>query len=133
MATAAMIHYGLHPGMLIRYLKGEYVGEHRDVLAILEAVLLHISENDVNHIRQILMQGCPSKLILGKPNTMNNKMIAQGNQQTFQLYPEFVTKTMNKEEKNSHLISVKLWVLLCSPYTQSTLQGIQIKPQNTHK
>ncbi len=34
---------------------------------------------------------------------------------------------MNKEEKNSHLIPVKLWVLLCSPYTQSTLQGIQIK------
>jgi hypothetical protein len=51
MATAAHIHYGLHPGMLIRYLKGEYVGENRDVPAILGAVLPHISEDDVNHIR----------------------------------------------------------------------------------
>ncbi len=27
LATAGLIYYGLHPGMLIRYLKGEYVGE----------------------------------------------------------------------------------------------------------
>jgi hypothetical protein len=59
---------------------------------------------------------------------MKSEIIAQGNQQTFQLFPELVTKTMNKEEKNSHLITIKLWVLLCSPYTQSTSQGIQIKP-----
>ena len=52
----------------------------------------------------------------------------QGNQQTFHMYPEVVTKTMNKEEKNSHLIPVKLWVLHCSPYAQSTAQGMQIKP-----
>jgi hypothetical protein len=128
MATAAMIHYGLQPGMLIRYLKGEYVGESRNVPAILEAVSPHISEEDANHIRWILLQGCPLKLTLSKPNKMKNKIIAQGNQPTFYLYPELVTKTMNKEEKNSHLIPVKLWVLLCSPYAQSTSQGIQIKP-----
>jgi hypothetical protein len=44
------------------------------------------------------------------------------------VYPEVVTKTMNKEEQNSHLIPVKLWVLHCSPYAQSTAQGMQIKP-----
>jgi hypothetical protein len=112
MAMATPIHYGLHPGMLIRYLKGEYVGENRDVAAILDAVWPHIGEDDTNHIRRILTQGCPLRLILSDPEEMKNKMIAQGNQQTFQLYPELVTKTMNKEEKNSHLIPVKLWVLL---------------------
>jgi hypothetical protein len=30
LATARLIHYGLHPGMFIRYLKGEYVGESRE-------------------------------------------------------------------------------------------------------
>ena len=50
MATAAMIHYGLHPGMLIRYLKGEYVGESRRVPQILQAVSPHISKDDANHM-----------------------------------------------------------------------------------
>ena len=31
MATACAIHYSLHPGMVIRYFKGEYVEENRDV------------------------------------------------------------------------------------------------------
>ncbi len=51
MATAAMKHYGLHPGMLIRYLKGEYVGESRGVPKILQAVSPYISKEDANHIR----------------------------------------------------------------------------------
>ena len=81
MATAAMIHYGLHPGMLIRCLKGEYVGESRRVPIILQ------------------MQGCPLRLVLSESNKMKFKTITQGNQQTFYMYPEVVTKTMNKEEK----------------------------------
>jgi hypothetical protein len=31
MATAVIIHYSLHPGMLIGYIKGKYVGESRAV------------------------------------------------------------------------------------------------------
>ena len=81
MAMAAMIHYGLHPGMLIRCLKGEYVGESRRVPIILQ------------------MQGCPLRLVLSESNKMKFKTITQGNQQTFHMYPEVVTKTMNKEEK----------------------------------
>jgi hypothetical protein len=42
-ATAAMINYGLHPGMLMQYLKGEYIRESRDVSAILKTVSPHIS------------------------------------------------------------------------------------------
>jgi len=34
---------------------------------------------------------------------------------------------MNKEEKNSHLIALKLWVLHFSPYCRSTPQGIRVK------
>ncbi len=30
LATASLIHYGLHPEMLIKYLKGEYMGEIQD-------------------------------------------------------------------------------------------------------
>ncbi len=105
-ATASMIHYGLYPGMLIWYLKGEYIGESRGISAVLETVSPHNSEDDTYHIHQILTQGCLTKLIISEPSAMKKKMIAQGNQQTFQSFPEIVIKTMNKEEKYSHLIAV---------------------------
>ncbi len=35
LATACLIHYGLHPGMLIRYLNGKYTGKSRDAEPIL--------------------------------------------------------------------------------------------------
>jgi hypothetical protein len=43
LATACCIHYGLHPGMLIRYIKGKYVGETKDEEPILREVSPHIS------------------------------------------------------------------------------------------
>jgi hypothetical protein len=51
LATATMIHYFLHPGMLIQYVKGEYVGENRDVSQVLNDVSPFIDEVDVNHIK----------------------------------------------------------------------------------
>ncbi len=128
LATAGMIHYGLHPGMLIRYLKGEYTGKNRRIPGIIAKVSPYISKGDAIHIKQILTQGCPSNLQVSEPSAMKDEIIMLGNQQTFHMYPELVTKTMNKEEHNSHLIALKLWVLHCSPFCRSTAQGIQIKP-----
>ena len=54
MATACAIHYSLHPGMVIRYIKGEYVGENRDVTQILSDVMPFIDEADATHIKRIL-------------------------------------------------------------------------------
>ncbi len=113
--------------MLIWYLKGEYTGKNRDVAGIIAKVSPYISKDDAVHIEQILTQGCPSKLQVSKPSAMKDEIIALGNQQTFHMYPELVPKTMNKEERNSHLIALKLWVLHCSPFCRSTTQGIQIK------
>jgi hypothetical protein len=83
----------------------------------LQAVSPHISKDDANHMHRILTQGCPSKLVLIESSEMKFNMITQGNQQTLHIYPEVVTKTMNKDEKNSHLIPVKLWV--CKACTSS--------------
>ena len=47
LATACAIHYGLHTGMVNRYLKGEYVGESRDAERILAAVLPYISVEEL--------------------------------------------------------------------------------------
>lgn len=50
LATAGLIHYGMHPGMLLRYLLGEYNGESRSVDAILEKVSPYIKPEDAKHI-----------------------------------------------------------------------------------
>ncbi len=96
LATAGMIHYALHPGMLVRFMKGEYVGKTRDIKTVLEKVSPHISPQDATHIERILMQGCPSHLMLSEPAAMKKEIIAKGNQSTFSMYPELVARTMNK-------------------------------------
>ena len=128
MATACAIHYSLHPGMMIRYLKGEYVGENRDAEKILLDVSPYVNDSDAAHIKRILTQGCPSKLSFEETSTMKASITQKGNQATFKLHPEAVTKTMNKEDRHSHLLPVKLWVLHFSPWCRHTAQGMQIKP-----
>ncbi len=54
MVTACVIHYSLHPRMVIRYLKGEYVGKNRNVSQIQRDVTSHINKTDATHIEQIL-------------------------------------------------------------------------------
>ncbi len=44
------------------------------------------------------------------------------------MYPEIVKKAMIKEDRNRHLLPVKLWVLHFSPYCGHTVQGILVKP-----
>ncbi len=106
LATAGLIYYGLHPGMLVRYLKGEYVGETRDPDQVLHEVLSCINVEDANHIRRVLTQGCPAKLILEEESSNKLLVIKKGNQQTFLAHPEVAAKTMNKEECYSHLIAL---------------------------
>jgi hypothetical protein len=59
---------------------------------------------------------------------MKAAIIEKGNQATFKMYPNIVHKTMNKEDKHSHLLPMKLWVLPFSPYSRHTAQGMLVKP-----
>jgi hypothetical protein len=61
-ASAAMIHFGLDPGKFVRFLSGEYTGQYRDVGRTLDAVRDHVNTDDYNHIKRILMDGCPAQL-----------------------------------------------------------------------
>jgi hypothetical protein len=108
MATVAMIHYFLHPGMLIRYVNGEYIGENRDILQVLNDVSPYVDDADAKHIERILMQGCPLQINFKETLDMKMTIIEKGNQTTFKMYPETVTKIMNEEDRHSHVLPVKL-------------------------
>ncbi len=116
--------------MLIRFVKGEYVGENRNVPQVLNNVSPYIDAVDAEHIKRILSMGCPSIIDFEESSEMKATIIEKGNQATFKMYPGFVKKTMNKEDRNSHLLPVKLWALCFSPYCCHTAQaqGILVKP-----
>ncbi len=59
---------------------------------------------------------------------MKATIIEKGIQATFNIYPDIVKKTMNKEDRNSHLLPVKLWILHFLPYCCHTAKGILVKP-----
>ena len=84
LATACAVHYSLHPGMVIRYLKGEYIGKNRNVSQILRDVSSHVDETDAAYIERILTQGCPSRLSFEETSDMK-RTIKPGSEYTRRL------------------------------------------------
>jgi hypothetical protein len=121
LATAGMIYYSLHPGMLIRYVKGEYIGENRNVPQVLNDVSPYIDSVDSKHIECMLSMGFQSIIDFDESSEMKATIIEKGNQATFKMYPDIVKKTINKEDRKNHLLPVKLWVLRFSPYCCHTV------------
>jgi hypothetical protein len=113
--------------MVIRFIKGEYVGESRDANTILSAVSHLISDEDCGHIKRIIKQGCPSHLDFEEDYDNKQAVLQKENQQTFLQHPDVTTKAMNKEEKNSHVLPFKHWMVYFSPYCRVTLQCIREK------
>jgi hypothetical protein len=89
--------------------------------------LSFISNEDYEHIKQIINQGCPSHLNFEEDYKNKHRILWKGNQKTFLNYPKVTAKTMSKEEKNSHILPFKSWTVHFSPYCHSTLQGIREK------
>jgi hypothetical protein len=62
MANAAMAYFGLDPGRFVRWVGGEYTGQHQDTHSTLAAVRGHVLADDYAHMKRILLDGCPAQL-----------------------------------------------------------------------
>ncbi len=127
MASAAMIHFGLDPGKFVRFLSGEYTSQYRDVRCTLDAVRDHVTTDDYNHIKRILMDGCLAQLTFEELSSNKLEFISRGNSKNFIANPKLVHKTMNKEDRYSHLVPMDLILCKFSPYLCHTTQSIVIK------
>ena len=123
-----MIHFGLEPGKLVRWLGGEYTGARRDVNRTLTAVKDHVSTDDFSHIKRILLEGSPCELTFDKPLANKSLMIQQGNSKSFNKNPELVLKTMNKEDRYSHVLPLDKLLCAFSAHCRYTTQTLVIKP-----
>ena len=128
LASTAMVHFGLDPGKVVRYLGGEYTGDRRDVNWTLAAVRDYVSTEDFNHMKIILQYGSPFELTFDKPLTNKTVMIQRGNSKSFNENPELVLKTMNKEDCYSHILLLDKLLCTFSPYCRHTTQTLVIKP-----
>ncbi len=97
-------------------MKGEYVGESRDADAIIKKVSPYIEDVDCKHIKRVINLGCLSHIDFEKVYNNKHKVLQKGNQQTFLQFLEVTAKAMNKEEKNSHVLAFKQWLVHFSPY-----------------
>jgi hypothetical protein len=99
MASAAMVHFGLDPGKFIRWLGCEYTGYHRNVQTTLDAVQSHVTPDNFEHMRWILLDGCPAEFIFTEPLDNKLAMLKHGNSKTFKANPDLIKKAMNKEDR----------------------------------
>ncbi len=75
MANAAMAHFGLDPGRFVRWMGGEYTGQHQDAYSTLAAVKGHVSTNDYEQMKRILLDGYPAQLNFEEPLSNKIEMI----------------------------------------------------------
>jgi hypothetical protein len=60
MASVAKVHFGLDPGKFICFLAGEYTGHHQDICCTLITVEDYVTPDGYEHMKQILLNGCPA-------------------------------------------------------------------------
>ncbi len=131
MASAAMIHFGIDPGKFVCFLGGEYTRYTRNVHQTLSAVKDYISPEDLAYMKRILLDGCPAELTFKEPLSNKMEMILRGNSKSFNENPEIVKKTMNKEDRYSHVAPLDILICLLSPYLRHTMQTMVLKEGKT--
>ena len=88
----------------------------------------HVSSHDFIHMKRILLDGYPFELTLDEPLSNKSLMIEPGNSKSFNDNPELVLKTMNKEERYSHVLSLDKLLCTFLAYCRHTTQTLVIKP-----
>jgi hypothetical protein len=78
-------------------------------------------------MKQILLDGCPAQLDFEEPLSNKIEMIDQGNSKSFNVNTTLVLKTMNKEDRYSHLIPLDEIMCRFSPYCHHTTQTMVIR------
>ncbi len=84
-------------------------------------------------MKRILLKGCPAQLDFEEPLSNKIEMIDQGNSKSFNADTTLVLKTMNKEDRYSHLIPLDEIMCRFSPNCHHTNQTMVIKAgKNDH-
>ncbi len=109
------------------------MGQHQDMHSTLAAVRGHVSADDYAHMKRILLDGCPAQLNFEEPLSNKIKTIKHRNSKSFNNNTTLVLKTMNKEDRYSHLIPLDEIMCHISPYCCHTTQTMVIKARKSDR
>ena len=94
---------------------------------MLDAVSSVVSQQDYNQIKRILTEGCPHTFKFEEPVDNKARALVRGNQKSFSMNDIVVNKTINKEDRNSHIVPMHGWVCELAPNFRHTPQGLVLK------
>ena len=114
----------------VRFCGNEYTGQHRDIEATLKEIKPHIDKVDYMDIKRILETGTPAELDLEVSKKQKLKYMWRGNCPSVEQNKDRVIKTMNKEDKQSHLIPISSLFCYFSAYIQHIPQTMNLKQFN---
>jgi hypothetical protein len=127
MASAAMIHFGLDLGKFVCFLLGKHTSQYCNVRCTLDAIRDHITSDNYHHIKQLLLDGCPTQLTFKELSSNKLEFISCGNLKSFVKNPQLVQKRMNNKDRYGHLVLMDPLLCKLSPYLHHTMQSIVIK------
>jgi len=125
--AAALIHYNLHVGSVIRFCGNNYTNAHLNPHEIVKK-LQHIAPKHIqDYVLRALTVGAPSR-ISGFSSSKNFWSFKRyGNHKSISTRPDLVAKTLNKEEKNNYTIPFPIWIARFIPHLHVSPEGIIIK------
>ena len=126
--TACAVHYDLDFGLVTRYLGGKYTAEWCDVNEIISTCKPTVPPEVLGQMERILTTGCPSYFNWEEDAANKRAFVSCRNLPSVAQHGALVVKTLAKEVRNSHLISMARWVCTCSPWGRHVPQNIQLKP-----
>ncbi len=85
-----MIQFGLDPGKFVCFLAGKYTGHIWDVHPTLNTVQDYVTPDDYEHMKQILLDGCPAQLTFEEPSSNKLEFISHGDSKRFVDNPQLV-------------------------------------------
>jgi len=74
----------MDPGLAVRFLGGEYMGEDRDVKGTCAAIAPYVQIEDLDAIERILVHGCPAEFQLTETSESKFESLRRGNQKSFE-------------------------------------------------
>lgn len=133
MASSAMVHFCLDPEKFIPWSSGKYTGQCCDTCRTLAAIKDHVSSQVYKHLKCILLDGCHDQFTFNEPSSNKLEFISHGNSKNFTINPTLVRKTMNKEDRYSHLVPMDPISCKLALYLQHTTQSIVFKEEKSDR
>jgi len=126
--TAALFHYNLHLGSVIRFCGNNYTNEHLHVPSIMTNLKHIVPTHIYDYVYRALTTGAPTKINghSSHGNFLDYKRY--GNHVSITSRPDLVEKSLNKEERNSYALPFPSWLARFIPHLHLSPEGIIIKP-----